>query len=40
MGVIDGNPKLPSAYHIFMGSKAPWYEFDNGGEQYDRVPDE
>jgi hypothetical protein len=40
MGVIDGNPKLPPAYHIFMGSKAPWYEFDNRGEQHDTFPDE
>ena len=40
MGVIDGNPKLPPAYHIFMGSKAPWYEWDNRGEQYDMFPEE
>tara|TARA_B100000780_G_scaffold11573_1_gene7962 strand:- start:440 stop:601 length:162 start_codon:yes stop_codon:yes gene_type:complete len=40
MGVIDGNPKLPPAYHIFMGSKAPWYEWDNRGEQYDTFPEE
>jgi hypothetical protein len=40
MGVIDGSPKLPPAYHIYMGSKAPWYEFDNRGEQYDTFPDE
>ena len=40
MGVIDGNPKLPPAYHIFMGSKAPWYERDNRGEQYDTFPEE
>ncbi|MDA0796647.1 MAG: GFA family protein [Proteobacteria bacterium] len=40
MGVIEGKPKLPPGYHIFMGSKAPWYEFDNGGEQYDTFPDD
>ena len=40
MGVIDGNPPLPPAYHIFLGSKAPWYGLDNTGDQYDTFPDE
>ena len=40
MGVIDNNPKLTPGYHIFMGSKAPWYDFNNGGEQYDTFPAE
>ena len=40
MGVIDGNPPLPPAYHIFLGSKAPWYGLDNTGDQYDTFPNE
>lgn len=40
MGVIDGDPKLPEGYHIFVGSKAPWYAFDNPGEQFHTVPEE
>ena len=40
MGVIDGNPELPEGYHIFVGSKAPWYAFDNPGEQFHTVPEE
>ena len=39
MGVIDGNPTLPHSYHIFMGSKAPWYDLTNSGEQFDTYPD-
>ncbi len=26
MSAIDGNPPLPQAYHIYVGSKAPWHE--------------
>lgn len=26
MGVIDGDPRIPPAYHIYVGSKAPWHE--------------
>ena len=26
MGAVDGNPSHPEAYHIFVGSKAPWHE--------------
>lgn len=35
MGVIDGNPKLPQEYHIFVGSKAPWHTIHGDGKQYD-----
>lgn len=40
MGVIDGNPTLTPSYHIFMGSKAPWYDFTNSGDQFETFPEE
>jgi hypothetical protein len=40
MGTVDGDPKLPPAYHIFVGSKAPWHRFDDRAAQYDTLPDE
>ena len=39
MGTVDGNPDLPPAYHIFVGSKAPWYDFDDRSPRYDTEPD-
>lgn len=38
MGVIDGNPSLPPAYHIYVGSKAPWHEINDDLRQYDKAP--
>ena len=38
MGVIDGHPPLPPGYHIYVGSKAPWHEIDDGLRQYDKAP--
>ena len=35
MGTVDGDPKCPPGYHIFVGSKAPWYEFDDLSPRYD-----
>ena len=35
MSAIDGNPSLPEAYHIFVGSKAPWHEITDDLPQYD-----
>jgi len=40
MGAVDGNPSLPEAYHIFVGSKAPWHEITDGLVQYDEDPPE
>ena len=34
MGSIDGEVDLPEAYHIYVGSKAPWHEILDSGEQY------
>jgi len=39
MGTIDDNPKLPPAYHIFVGSKAPWFTITDQAAQYDTYPD-
>ena len=38
MGVIDGNPPRPPGYHIYVGSKAPWHEINDGLRQYDKAP--
>jgi len=35
MGAVDGNPSHPAAYHIFVGSKAPWHEITDDFPQYD-----
>ena len=35
MGAVDGNPILPEAYHIFVGSKAPWHEISDDSVRYD-----
>jgi len=40
MGAIDGNPRLPPAYHIFVGSKAPWYEINDKAPRFDEFPPE
>ena len=40
MGAIEGNPSRPEAYHIFVGSKAPWHEITDGSLQYDEAPPE
>jgi hypothetical protein len=40
MGTIDGDPPRPSAYHIFVGSKAPWHEITDQSPQYDEEPPE
>ena len=40
MSAIDGLPALPPAYHIFVGSKAPWYQIADDAPQYDEFPPE
>ena len=40
MGTINGDPKHPPAYHIYVGSKAPWYEINDQSPQYDAEPEE
>jgi hypothetical protein len=38
MGAVDGNPKLPPAYHIYVGSKAEWFDPDDKAPRYDTEP--
>jgi hypothetical protein len=34
MSAIEGDPDKPEGYHIYVGSKAPWYEINDGLQQY------
>ena len=36
MGIINGDPLLPAARHIFVGSKAPWHAITDDAPQYDK----
>jgi hypothetical protein len=36
MSAIDGDPARPPAYHIFVGSKAPWHEINDDAPQFER----
>ena len=38
IGLIDGNPMLPEAEHIFVGSKASWYKICDDLKQYKEYP--
>lgn len=40
MSTIDGNPTRPEAYHIYVGSKAPWHEITDDSPQYETEPPE
>jgi len=35
MSAIDGDPPRPEGYHIYVSSKAPWYEINDSLKQYD-----
>ena len=35
LGTVDGDPKCRPGYHIFVGSKAPWFEITDGLPQND-----
>jgi hypothetical protein len=37
-GSLDDDPGIPVASHIFVGSKAPWYEITDGLPQYEVLP--
>ena len=36
MSALDGDPIVPEAYHIYVGSKAPWHEINDDLEQYEQ----
>ena len=38
MSTIEGDPPCPPGYHIFVGSKASWYEINDDLKQYDTFP--
>ena len=38
VGAINGNPKLPKANHVFVGSKAPWFEIHDDLKQHCTLP--
>ena len=40
MGVIDGNPPHPPAYHIFVKSKAEWHDITDDAPMYGEYSDE
>lgn len=40
MGTINGNPPCPPPYHIFVGSKAPWFIIKDDAEQFDTFPED
>lgn len=35
LGTVDSDLRLPPAYHIFVGSKATWYEIADGLPQHE-----
>ena len=38
VGAIDGTPELPKAHHVFVGSKASWFEINDDLKQHDTLP--
>jgi len=40
LGLVDGSPSIRPKAHIFLGSKAPWFELDEGIPRYDEEPPE
>jgi hypothetical protein len=38
LGSVDGDPDVRPAEHIFVGSKAPWYEIRDSLPQYEERP--
>jgi hypothetical protein len=37
-GSLDDDPGIPVASHIFVGSKAPWYDITDGTRQWEALP--
>jgi hypothetical protein len=38
-GNFDVDPGIPAGFHIFVGSKAPWYEITDDLPRYDAYPE-
>jgi hypothetical protein len=39
LGVLSGSPNRVPDHHIYVGSKAPWFEITDGLPQYEELPD-
>ena len=37
LGVLEGDPRIRPTHHIFVGSKAPWFEITDDLPQYDEL---
>lgn len=38
LGTVDGDPGIRPSGHIFVGSKAPWFEITDSLPQHDEAP--
>jgi len=38
LGLLDGDPKIGELQHMFVGSKAPWYDITDTAPQFDAYP--
>ncbi|HVN29142.1 MAG TPA: GFA family protein [Candidatus Binataceae bacterium] len=38
MGTLDDDPGVRPAFHVFVGSKAPWHEITDALPQFDALP--
>ena len=38
LGSVNGDPGIRAAAHVFVGSKAPWYEIEDDLPQYAQRP--
>ena len=38
LGTIEGDPGIRPQAHIFVGSKAPWFEITDGLPQFEAFP--
>lgn len=38
LGIVDDDPERRPLFHVFVGSKAPWYEITDPLPQYETIP--
>jgi hypothetical protein len=38
LGALDDDPQVKPAYHVFVGSKAPWYDITDALPRYAEFP--
>lgn len=38
LGALDDDPGVKPAFHVFVGSKAPWHEITDSLPQFDALP--